>query len=729
MPEGRNFLTAAGIIVVLLGTSVFSSSSAPAADAPPFSPRSEPRSAAGTWQLGAADSEPSMANGILAAVSCTGTECLAVGGYTNLETDGVPLVDRLTPAGPAPLPLATDSTQLSLEDVSCSPGGTCLAIGNSTAARPFAFGGSTSGLAPVPMPAPPAGVKEYTVRAVDCWDGGCEVVGYGRAGGRTVPFAMSWVGGAWQVQDVPNPAPSSDVIFLEAVDCPDASTCVVTGANRTGNAIAEVLQAGAWTVTPVPAGRTNLLSVSCVSASWCMAVGGEFNDTAAAVVWDGASWSLVGGLPDLQQVDSVACSAVNDCTVVGQPVARGNDVNTSVLLRHTGTGWAFERAPLPSPYPRISDVTCSAASCTAVGNYAIPGLYGTNPISSFAVVRAGGGWSPLPTSRLPGHFDSSLVDVDCPKATQCMAVGRDATPDGTVSYSQRYQGGRWSFQPLPGPAGANISGVSCPSVRRCYSVGGVHNGVNSRAVVVGWNGTKWRQVKLKLSGISFSYLSSVACSSKRFCVAVGGAIFKHAGNFPTQPLSLVMTGRRWKVVKPVMTHHQGYVFHGISCMGESRTCVGVGDDGLGGGFSQVFNGKVWKSVPLRLPRQFTKASLDDVSCTRVRCESVGFVASGGHSKYLVERYQQGRWFASTFSIRSSPSRTASISCAKGCVVVNGQSAAHLRKHLSFETVPGEVRLVAVSCAAPGGRCVAVGGTGDETGKGGKPVAYTRHGPV
>jgi len=331
----------------------------------------------------------------------------------------------------------------------------------------------------------PAGLSDPYLDSVSCMSASqCVAVGYAGDTSGTVGLVLTESGGSWTGSEAPLPAslPAGTWVYMMRVSCVSASQCVAVGyAQVDGTGTVGVLwtdSGGSWTAAeaPLPAGADGgadayspLYGVSCVSASQCVAVGGvdvSGADQGLVLTDSGGSWTAAvapwqqnTGVA-IQDLDlrGVSCWSASQCIVVGD----GEDV-----LTDSGGSWTAAAAPVPADDLGTSDlygVSCvSASQCIAVGSAPVSGITQTQLLTD-----SGGSWTaavapqPAGASRAGG---STIADVSCWSASQCIAVG------GTVLTDS---GGSWTAAEAPLPAGASDGGpdsVSCWSASQCVAVG------------------------------------------------------------------------------------------------------------------------------------------------------------------------------------------------------------------------------------------------------------------
>src|SRR5262249_48857131 len=167
----------------------------------------------------------------------------------------------------------------------------------------------------------------------------------------------------------------------------------------------------------VPAGsfRSSLFAVSCLSPTFCVAAG-SFDPVKKEEIrglvetWDGTKWAVAG----VRQVGTTPNSGIGvSCATRSACMATWGDSFTARAQWWNGTAW--RKAPFAGP-SRPAD-------------------------------------------------ERSILDVSCPSATSCTAVGsRHTDAHGVVPLIEQWNGQRWSIEapPIPGMGHAELNGVACP---------------------------------------------------------------------------------------------------------------------------------------------------------------------------------------------------------------------------------------------------------------------------
>lgn len=225
----------------------------------------------------------------------------------------------------------------------------------------------------------------------------------------------------------------------------------------------------------------------------------------------------------------VSCASPRDCIAVGYS---GNSTGTAgaPLAEHwNGAGWLVKATPLPAGASAafLSAVSCSSPrSCIAVG-FVVNRVGAGKPL---AERWNGNRWSIQPVPSPLAAASLQLVGVSCAQHGSCMAAGFFSIVTGIeVMLAERRNPTRWSIQRTLYPAGATgvqFAGVSCPSSSACTAVGffGDVSGFDE-PLAERWDGTSWaiEQMSSPAGAVSTS-LAAVSCTSITTCIAVGTSV-------------------------------------------------------------------------------------------------------------------------------------------------------------------------------------------------------------
>jgi len=275
-----------------------------------------------------------------------------------------------------------------------------------------------------------------------------------------------------------------------------------------------------------PSGRT-----WAVGAVWPTA------KASASVIerWNGRSWRLVAG-PDLgssvssSNLASVAMAPRRGAWAVGSVTFGG--ITTETLIERWNRG-SWRRVPSPSPggSPGVSSLaavaTLSRSDAWAVGYYTHVDLLQGAVDRTLIEHWAGGAWKRIRSPSPGGQFGSYLLGVAAVSPGDAWAVGHYLNGrDHDQTLIERWNGRAWRRVPSPSPGGPGESnllyGVAAISPSKAWAVGAYATPSGTRTLIERWNGRAWRQVRSPSpGGRAGSFLYAVAVTSKSRAWAVG----------------------------------------------------------------------------------------------------------------------------------------------------------------------------------------------------------------
>ena len=521
----------------------------------------------------------------LNGVSCVSpTDCVAVGGYTDSDGNGVDLIEAWDGTSWTSASSPTPGTSSSLKGVSCVSSTICEAVGG------YSIDGdgdqslveSWDGTQWTVTASPNVGQAD-NLNGVSCTSASsCLAVGtYLNDSDATKSIAESWNGLAWSLSASRNP--SSGDSYLIGVSCAPSTSCFSAGyvASSWYQTLIESWNGTQWSVatSPNPGVDDNVLNdVSCVSATDCTAVG-YYVDTidgspeTLAETWNGATWSVAAS-PDQGDADnvlsSVSCASSTTCMAVGYDYNAG--VPSTLIEFWNGTAWSVSSSPDPWTGSFLSGVSCvSSTDCVAVGEYD----NGTSVDQTLVETWNGTAWS-IASSPNEGSYDNSLSAVSCTSSTNCVAVGGfDHTGSGEYqTLIETWDGTAWSLTTSPNQQSdtQSLLGVSCPSATDCVAVGRYAGTNGYQALSEIWDGTTWSISPSLNPDPSEDVLRGVSCSSTTDCVAVG-----EDDDTPfTQAQTLVEAwdGGTWSLLPS--PNEEASVLRGVSCI-SAVNCVAAGN--------------------------------------------------------------------------------------------------------------------------------------------------------
>lgn len=204
------------------------------------------------------------------------------------------------------MPSPADASGEWITGVSCASSDSCTAVGFYAESSAGLYGltlaeawnGSTWSVQSTPVP---TGSVESFLSGVSCSPSGtCMAVGYYEpSGGGDSGLAEEWNGIAWSVESLPSPVGATGALPFD-VSCGSSTTCTLTGyyvnTAGKGKALAEGWDGSVWSVQSTT--NSGLLSgVSCNSPMFCVASGAytksrRGGDLTLAEGWDGTAWSI-----------------------------------------------------------------------------------------------------------------------------------------------------------------------------------------------------------------------------------------------------------------------------------------------------------------------------------------------------------------------------------------------------------------------------------------------------
>ena len=265
----------------------------------------------------------------------------------------------------------------------------------------------------------------------------------------------------------------------------------------------------------------------------------------------------------------------------------------------------------------LDGVTClSAAQCWAVGGerQRNSGIY--DPlIQSWD----GNSWITERSPTLAG-LSGSLNGITCASASECWAVGGDATLAGAPGgFIERWDGLSWTL--VSALAGSPLESVTCASTTDCWAVGysPAAPGGSASGVIEHWNGTTWSVVASQAQGIPF--VEGVTCTASTDCWASGSG-FEH------------WNGTVWTLVNVFQTGP----FSSVACTSVTACWATYGRANI----VEHWNGTSWTGATL----PDTNLELSAVTCAgATECWAVGTDYFGTTSQPAVERWNGSTWAA------------------------------------------------------------------------------------
>ena len=302
-----------------------------------------------------------------------------------------------------------------------------------------------------------------------------------------------------------------------SVACMSPGNCVASGYASNNQAIVQTERNGKWGPPVDPAKNLGtiensiLITTSCY-ASGCVAFGryskslNTMKDEHFTVSYSGGQWKKaipltmnLGSAKAFQEF-KISCSDQRDCVVVGTLRYSAEMASTPIYAPAVFTEKAGQwGAPQPlaartSAVGRLAeflDVSCPRANdCVAVGVGTIHGTYG-----SIEAVETNGPWSQA-QETFPTNW--TVLSVSCPTMRECTVGGRISTPSASAAFVSSGRVGHWSepvqvakVWTVDGYSESSANLLSCQSAMNCVVAGlvdGPHPKMNGKVSIssVAW---------------------------------------------------------------------------------------------------------------------------------------------------------------------------------------------------------------------------------------------------
>lgn len=697
------------------------------------------------WKLGAA--VPRWGVGERDAVSCfrnsQGPYCVQVGTLTAGSGVDLPRLEYIENASswtPVSVSLPEGASTARLTGVTCLSREACRAVGSYTdesglrKTYALSWNGTTWSIVSSPNP---SGATSSELTSVDCASSSsCRAVGsYVDSSGVQKTLVLEWNGTSWSVASSPNPSGAKSA-ELSSVDCPSTSGCNAAGSYVDSTGVRKTLilslSGTTWSIVssanPSGASSSQLTSIEC---TWvCKAVGSYVNSSGStqplALTWSGSEWQVDSSLKaagEASQLTSISCSEEKNCIATGSYVSKG--LRHPLAMRWTGSEWTTTFTFEGAPYGRLGGVGCAKREFSFEANYCM--AVGSDSESAGAPHAIsyhsvdGKEWSKLE----PLQAENTAAGVDCSEANNCLAVGKVETSGVYFGVGWSLKKGEWSPVPVPGGQQSALGNVTCRAATEC--VAGGRSG--SEALVLRWDGTRWKRESLPHPVGATWELNSASCGSATSCAAVG-----RSWSGP-QAFALTWDGVSWAVQSvPVPAGTTWGELTDVACTSQT-SCTAVGVYSLSGTnrpLVERWNGEAWSQEPIPRPEAAQHARLESISCTATEtCMAVGnwSNAAGEGFTYAV-RQVGGHWsIESSPNIGSSFNGLTSVDCygSERCVAAGYSTSPERAFSMSWSgsswilegtpdteaSIWGD-RLESVSCTATG-QCLDLGSGWGETG--------------
>ena len=526
------------------------------------------------------------------------------------------------------------------------------AIKNPGRTKPFLPASTESVWSVMPSPNASAAV-DGALSGIACTSSSnCFAVGSYINGSSNQTLIEQWNGSSWSV--LPSPNVGSGYNYLVAVTCASTTQCFAVGyaGNQT---LIEQWNGSSWTIVPSPnvsgALANFLTSVTCTSQTTCLAVGysetynGAYSYQTLVEQWNGTSWSIVAS-PNASatqdnQLLGVTCASATNCFAVGF-YSDGGDTKT-LIEQWNGTSWSIVASPNTgtlhaSLNDHLYSVTCtSTTQCFAVGRYLT--LNGT----ALTLIEQwnGSSWA-IVTSPNNGSLTNYLRGVTCISATNCLAVG-EYYNGGDTTLIEQWNGSSWSIVTSANTSNPtnDLNAITCTSANNCFAVGSYYASTHGGILAEQWNGASWSVIPGGLQTTTNNQLNAATCTSANNCFAVG----TYFNGDVTKELIEQWNGSSWSVVSPPSgSFLKNYFLTSVTCS-SATDCFAVGDNYETNYFTLIehWTGSSWAIVP-SADRGTFGSYLSGVACaSATSCFAVGYSLNISVYQTLIEQWNGASW--------------------------------------------------------------------------------------
>jgi hypothetical protein len=290
---------------------------------------------------------------------------------------------------------------------------------------------------------------------------------------------------------------------LTGLACPNVSLCV--GVDESGDIVASTDPTGgstAWTSSRIAEAAPFTIPLSDVACApdgaLCVAVGSAGMFTSTDPSGGAPAWHRVAGS---QHPGAVSCPDENLCVAA----------STSAVLSSTRPAEPSEpwhETALPGPEPiGIDQISCPTSTFCAADDSA------TEQGTIFTSTEPAGGTTAW---KLTTTTSAGLTGISCPRATSCVAVGRE-----TVVTSSDPTGGAdgWQAAKVPALNSGAPNVIACATPTLCAVAGG--NGVVVSSTLPSGGAGAWEAI----SGVDGNHwMRAVSCPSEAACFAADEAL-------------------------------------------------------------------------------------------------------------------------------------------------------------------------------------------------------------
>jgi hypothetical protein len=326
------------------------------------------------------------------------------------------------------------------------------------------------------------------------------------------------------------------------------------------------------------------------------------------------------------QLYGVSCVDAEDCMTVGDYV-NGSGTQETLSERMSSGVWSVVYPENPvGTLPVLLNVSCPTATlCMAVGSYS------KSPGEHEALAEewtTSTGWKLQSLPMPAGETVSELGTVSCVNNEECLADGDYHDSSGQHFLVERWtsSGGVWSVvtpAPAPPPLAANpgLIAIHCPGVKECMVVGVYTSGGVVLSVSYEWKSGSWTiRNTVNPVGDTHFYPVSIFCQSLSKCLMVG-FYTSSAGSIETLGEEWSGVTPAWSLLTTVNSGDPTNKLDGVACPSSFKICYAVGESVNGSVTKNLAEesggGGAWSLVTIPAPATAKSSLLNRVTCTGV----------------------------------------------------------------------------------------------------------------
>ena len=296
-----------------------------------------------------------------------------------------------------------------------------------------------------------------------------------------------------------------------------------------------------------------LFGVAATSSSDAWAAGVSDTSTSVQTLierWNGTAWCTVaspdpGGSSETNQLQGVAAVSSSGAWAVG---SYGTSTRSHTLIEHwNGTAWSQQSSPNPAGFSAGSAL--SGVAATSSSNAWAVGTSSHSFTNSRTLIAHwdGTAWTQVPSPNPGGTGSSSqnvLASVTATSSSNAWAVGYYSNGTGSKALVLHWNGTAWKQQPSLNQA--ELFSVAATSPASAWAAGTLTGAPAFKTLIAHWNGTAWSQrASPDPAGFAFgSQLAGVAATSSSSAWAVGESI-KGVAPDVSQTLIARWNGTTW----------------------------------------------------------------------------------------------------------------------------------------------------------------------------------------